>query len=114
MKVRLQSIDPWITRLRFVVNRLPAVVGRGAEADVGLADQWVSRAHCQLYASEGMLAVRDVGSRHGTLVNGQRVAEAVLLPGDELQVGLTRLRVSYTERGSKIFSLARSPSLGRR
>ncbi len=51
--------------------------------------------------------------RHGTLVNGQRVAEAVLLPGDELQVGLTRLRVSYTERGSKIFSLARSPSLGR-
>jgi pSer/pThr/pTyr-binding forkhead associated (FHA) protein len=94
-----------------VVDRLPAVVGRGSDADVWIADQWVSRAHCELYASEGMLAVRDLGSRHGTLVNGQRVADAVLLPGDVLQVGLTRLRVSYRERGSKLFSLARNSAL---
>ena len=41
------------------------------------------------------LLVRDLGSRHGTYVNGQQVTEARLAPGDELCIGLTHFLAEY-------------------
>ena len=43
----------------------------------------------------GMLFVRDLGSRHGSLINGRFAAEAPLTAGDRLTVGLTTFVVSY-------------------
>ena len=65
------------------------------EADVRVRDQWVSRRHCQLDLRDGVLVVRDLGSKHGTWVNHRRVEEATVLPGDELNIGVTTLRADY-------------------
>ena len=54
----------------------------------------------------GTLAVRDLDSRNGTFANGQKVAEAVLLPGDELLLGMTRLNVAYKRRASGLVPVA--------
>ena len=63
-----------------------------------MEDQWVSRRHCELNELNGILVVRDLGSKHGTYINGMRVSEAPLLPEDKLTVGLTSFVACY--RGS--------------
>jgi pSer/pThr/pTyr-binding forkhead associated (FHA) protein len=47
----------------------------------------VSRKHCQLNRQEGVLKVRDLGSRNGTYLNGKRVDEAEIRAGDSIKVG---------------------------
>jgi pSer/pThr/pTyr-binding forkhead associated (FHA) protein len=75
------------------VTELPAVVGRSQEADLFIPDWFVSRAHCLLSRSGDNFAVRDLESRHGTWVNGDRIAERKLEVGDVIFLGTSRLTV---------------------
>ena len=95
MKIRLVSLAPGMPRVRTIINKLPAALGRNPDADVRLDDSWVSRIHCEISEISGNLLVRDLGSTNGTLVNGKQVNESHLLPGDLLTVGLTIFRVQY-------------------
>ena len=95
MKVKLTSHDDRTPQRKIVLNRLPVVMGRSLDADVHLDDCWVSRAHCEISEIDGTLVVRDLKSRNGTLVNGKSIAEARLLPGDRIAVGITRFDVHY-------------------
>jgi len=47
----------------------------------------VSRRHCQFNRDEGVLKIRDLGSRNGTYLNGKRIDEAVIQAGDYIEVG---------------------------
>ena len=47
----------------------------------------VSRKHCRLIRDGDTVRIEDLGSSNGTYHNGQRVQEAVLSPGDSVQVG---------------------------
>jgi pSer/pThr/pTyr-binding forkhead associated (FHA) protein len=78
-------------RRHLVADRL--VVGRSPLSDVVLAaDAQVSRSHAVLERIAGRWVVRDVGSRNGTYVNGERVREPVrLVADDEIRVGKSRL-----------------------
>lgn len=53
----------------------------------------ISKLHCLLVKTDGLLFVRDLGSTNGTKVNGQRVTRGALLPGDELAFASVRFRV---------------------
>lgn len=68
-------------------------IGSHASNDVVLtADRTVSRLHAVLEAFPAGWSLRDMGSRNGTFVNGQKLAgERVLGPGDEVRIGRTRL-----------------------
>ncbi len=69
---------------------LPAsvtVVGRQQQCDLCIPLMVISRKHCEINADGGVLRVRDLGSRNGTLVNGKKIADAVLNPGDSFQIG---------------------------
>ena len=101
MKVRLLSRTPAISGERTILDKLPAVLGRNPDADVRLDDLWVSRVHCEISEISGTLLVCDLDSRNGTLVNGQYVTEAHLLPGDRLTVGLTSFEVQYQRSRKK-------------
>jgi pSer/pThr/pTyr-binding forkhead associated (FHA) protein len=102
LKVKLSTVDPWGPKLRVVVKDVPTVVGRNPDVDVRVTDPWVSRVHCELYDLEGTLVVRDLGSRHGTFINGLKIAEAVVLPGDTLTLGMTRLDVAYKRQSPNL------------
>jgi pSer/pThr/pTyr-binding forkhead associated (FHA) protein len=93
MKATLQVYEPQSDEPHVIVAELPVTVGRGHEAEIRVDDWWVSRAHCQIDEVDGSLVVRDLGSKHGTLVNRHSIVESQLSPDDELLIGLTSLRV---------------------
>lgn len=62
--------------------------GRGAECHVRPNSEWVSRQHCLLRVTAAGVFLRDLGSRNGTLVNGELLhAERLLRHGDHIQLG---------------------------
>ncbi len=97
MNVELVSLDFHAASVGISLARFPTVIGYGREADLRLDDLSVSNRHCQLDEREDTLIVRDLGSMHGTFVNGHRVTESVVLPGDELAVGMLSFLVRYLE-----------------
>jgi hypothetical protein len=68
------------------------LIGRSRDCDVTLDDPNVSRRHAELRNEDGRWIVTDLGSTNGIKVNGHRVDRVALEPGDELQLGLARLR----------------------
>jgi len=62
-------------------------IGKAPDNDLVLADDTVSRHHCELYRASDGIHVRDLGSTNGTKVQGARVSEAVVGPGTVLKVG---------------------------
>src|SRR6266568_1372342 len=69
------------------------LVGRKEDCDLRLDHKSVSKLHCVLVKTDGLLFLRDLGSTNGTRVNGQRVRRAALLPNDELAIAGHRFRV---------------------
>jgi FHA domain-containing protein len=66
-------------------------IGRASDNDVIVDDPMVSRHHCQLKLQHGAYSFTDLGSRNGSTVNGQRVSEIALGPGDVIQIGDTEI-----------------------
>jgi len=78
----------------FVVASLPARIGRGPGLGLRLdRDRGVSREHAELYWQAGAVHLRDLHSQHGTSVNGRRVEDQALQPGDRIELGLSALVV---------------------
>lgn len=98
MKFKLVG-DQWQSGREICLDRFPVVLGRGSTASVQLNDRWVSQTHCQLDTVEGRLIVRDLGSKNGTLINGQYAMESHLAPGDKLSVGLSTFVVACEMAG---------------
>jgi len=70
--------------------------GRGPECDVRPNSDLVSRQHCLVHVEDSGAVIRDLGSRNGTLVNGQLVqGERKLSDGDTLQLGPLVLQVIF-------------------
>jgi len=76
---------------RFPLETPETTVGRHPDSDVFLDDITVSRKHA-VFVTEGQVTtVRDAGSLNGTYVNRERIDEATLASGDEVQVGKFKL-----------------------
>jgi pSer/pThr/pTyr-binding forkhead associated (FHA) protein len=69
------------------------VVGRKEECDLRLEHKSVSKMHCVIVKTDGLLLLRDLGSTNGTRVNGQRIRRAALLPNDQLTIASYKFRV---------------------
>jgi pSer/pThr/pTyr-binding forkhead associated (FHA) protein len=69
------------------------LVGRKDDCDLRLEHKSVSKMHCVIAKTDGLLFLRDLGSTNGTRVNGQRVRRAALLPNDQLSIANYKFRV---------------------
>jgi FHA domain/zinc-ribbon domain len=76
---------------RFRLDGDLTTAGRHPDSDIFLDDVTVSRRHAEFYRQGGLFTVRDVGSLNGTYVNRERIEEAQLAGGDEVQIGKFRL-----------------------
>jgi hypothetical protein len=76
---------------KFALTADVTTAGRHPDSDIFLDDITVSRRHVEIVRQGSGYAVRDVGSLNGTYLNRERVEEAPLANGDELQVGKFKL-----------------------
>ncbi len=86
------------------------VIGRSPGADVVVDDSRCSGRHAVISRKGGRCAVRDLDSANGTFVNGDRVSQTELRPGDRLMVGQTEFEISDqpTETADEDLLLART------
>ena len=75
------------------ITRDLTLVGRKEACDLRLDHKSVSKMHCVIVKTDGLLLLRDLGSTNGTRVNGQRVRRAALLPNDQLTIAGFKFRV---------------------
>ncbi len=75
------------------ITRDVTLIGRREYCDVVVSHPSLSKRHCLLVRTDGLLIVRDLISTNGTKVNGQRVMWAALLPNDRLTVGRYKFKV---------------------
>lgn len=76
------------------IDKDVTVVGRQSEhCDLVLDRKSVSKIHCIIAKTDGLLFVRDLDSTNGTKVNGQRIIRGALLPGDQLAFAGEKFRV---------------------
>jgi predicted component of type VI protein secretion system len=69
------------------------VVGRREFCDVVIPHHSLSKRHCLLVKTDGLLVIRDLGTTNGTKVKGQRIRWAALLPDDRITLGSYKFRV---------------------
>lgn len=70
-------------------------VGRREGADIVLRFPNVSGNHCLLWLEDGYWHVKDEGSSNGTKVNGVRVSEQRLSPGDKISIARHAYEIAY-------------------
>jgi adenylate cyclase len=72
------------------------LVGRRESCDIVLRFPNVSGTHCELSITDGHWTVKDLNSSNGTKVNGSRISEGHLNPGDRVSIGRHEYEVCYS------------------
>jgi len=104
--LRISPPPPWAVSMRAQLVPLEngdpvelvkemTLIGRTEGCDVRLEHKSVSKMHCVIVKTDGLLLLRDLGSTNGTRVNGQRVRRAALLPNDQLTIATFKFRVAF-------------------
>jgi len=101
LQVELDKLPPGIGMLvvtrgpnsgsRFALDDALVTAGRHPDSMIFLDDITVSRRHAEVRKVDGGYTVTDVGSLNGTYLNRERVEQAPLHDGDELQIGTFKL-----------------------
>lgn len=82
---------------RYKLGGKPITVGRGSGNVLALDDDQASRQHAVIEHKEGQFHVRDLGSRNGTTVNGDRTRGKKLAHKDVIVIGNTSMRILLPE-----------------
>jgi len=85
---RLVVIEPNGVRREVAINSTPYRIGRQAGNELTLRDSRISRQQAQILSVNGTMVLEDMGSRHGTYVNGQKTLRHELQPKDQVDFGM--------------------------
>ncbi len=79
----------------FLLHAQTTTIGRSPRNDICIAEGSVSRQHAEVVLTPAGYTVRDLGSVTGVYVNGQRVEERLLAPGDVIELGVTGWTLTF-------------------
>jgi pSer/pThr/pTyr-binding forkhead associated (FHA) protein len=68
-------------------------IGRVEDNTFQIAEPSVSSHHCEIVLRGNDVVVKDLGSTNGTFINGEKVSESVLKPGQILRLGQIEMRL---------------------
>lgn len=107
MSVTLIMFDEQGKRRAFPLKSGTNTIGRKNDCDIRIPVSEVSRIHAEILTDEDGATVRDMGAANGTILNGQRISEEDLEPGDFLRVGPVTFIVCIDDepRGEEIEDL---------
>ena len=90
---RLKALTGPVKGETFPLEGKAVKIGRGEDCEVDLHDPTVSKEHAKIDFKDGGYFVEDVGSKHGTFMNGKKVdGKRKLRSGDEVTIGESVLR----------------------
>lgn len=97
MKVALKVVGGTRTGQTIPISIPQFMIGRADDCHLKPRSELISRYHCAILTDDGYVAVRDLGSKNGVYVNGQRVSiEQELKNGDQLAIGPLEFEVVLT------------------
>ena len=103
---RLVVIDPNGQRRDVALSTFPFRIGRQAGNELTLRDSRVSRQQAQITDVNGNMVLEDMGSSHGTFVNGEKILKHELKPSDQIDFGVPdSYRVVFIGEGATIDEL---------
>lgn len=103
----LESPDPALKDQTIPFAGKEVLIGRGKENGLVLEDNAVSRHHARIVEEPDGHVLIDNNSANGTWVNGQRVTEMRLKPGDQIRVGKTLFEIQgvYDPEGTALLDV---------
>jgi phosphoserine phosphatase RsbU/P len=103
---RIVVIEPSGVRRDVPLNASPFRIGRQAGNELTLRDSRISRQQAQILSVNGGWVLEDMGSRHGTFVNGEKVLKHELQPRDKIDFGMAdSYKLIYLGEGATIEEL---------
>lgn len=103
---RIVVVEPGGARREMAITHTPFRIGRQAGNELTLRDSRISRQQAQITTVNGTYTLEDMGSRHGTYVNGQKVLRHDLQPKDSIDFGMAdSYRVIFLGEGATLEEL---------
>jgi len=99
----LVILHPSGQRTRTAIETLPFLIGRQPDNHLVLRDNRASRTHARIISENGHYVLEDLDSRHGTWVNGERVARHILRNSDRIDLGVVEsYQITFTLEAGEI------------
>ncbi len=95
----------------FQLDFFPVTIGRDPKNTIVLNDERISHNHALLNYQNGKIAIKDLNSAHGTLVNELPVKECILHDGDHVTLGTTILTLMTQETTPQKPQLSKQPKI---
>lgn len=90
---KLQVLNGPLAGQNYELKVASTTVGRVEDNTFQIADPSVSSHHCEILLVHEDVIVKDLNSTNGSFINGQKITESVLKPGQILRLGQVELRV---------------------
>src|SRR5437867_10661278 len=97
---RLVLLSEGLTGRTFELKAEKTTVGRVEDNAFQIPETSVSSHHAELHLRGNDLLVKDLNSTNGTFINGEKVTEAILKPGQILRLGMIEMRLETGEAAS--------------
>lgn len=89
----IHSKASWLEQNTFPIDG-KIVIGRDASCDITLSLEHLSRKHLELEVRSGHLYIKDLDSSNGTFLNGQKITESEIKPGDKIKLDVVTFEVT--------------------
>jgi len=94
---RLVLLSEGLTGRTFELKAEKTTVGRVEDNAFQIPETSVSSHHAELHLRSNDVFVKDLNSTNGTFINGEKVSEATLKPGQILRLGMIEMRLETGE-----------------
>jgi pSer/pThr/pTyr-binding forkhead associated (FHA) protein len=94
---RLVLLSEGLTGRTYDLKVEKTTVGRVSDNAFEIPEASVSSHHCEIFLRGNEVLVKDLGSTNGTFINGEKISEGVLKPGQILRVGMIEMRLETGE-----------------
>jgi predicted component of type VI protein secretion system len=108
--VKLVVLSAGLAGRAHELNAERITIGRLEDNSFPLTEPSVSSHHCEIITKGETVTVRDLNSTNGTFINGEKVTEAVLKPGQTLRLGQIEMRLESDKPGASAPAPAPAPA----
>jgi len=108
---KLVLLSEGLTGRTYELKNGTTTVGRVSDNAFEIAEASVSSHHAEITLRGNDVVIKDLGSTNGTFINGEKIEEGVLKPGQILRLGMIEMRL---ETGDAAAAAAAAPAASKK